>query len=273
MAGARGTTLLAQIALAPADDAPRLVYADWLLERDDPRGRFIALQCARRDAVVTADERALLAAHWQAWIGRAAAFARPGDVEFERGMWSACDWITEAGARLLDDARFADPAWATVRRFAIPPWLEPRLDRLLASPLRGSLRALIVERRAALAAVAAMPLAIEDVELTNREEERPHLPALPTVQRIAIRTPPLNAAEWVEAAAAAGIRDVTVKISSWGIPAVQKILRGVRRARITTHRPWAQRDAEARAHLGVLDAAPDAVVVSAPVGRGLRPYA
>ncbi|MDX2010616.1 MAG: TIGR02996 domain-containing protein [Myxococcaceae bacterium] len=30
---------------APWDDAPRLVYADWLSEQDDPRGEFIVVQC------------------------------------------------------------------------------------------------------------------------------------------------------------------------------------------------------------------------------------
>ncbi len=28
----------------PDDDTPRLVLADWLEERDDPRGRFLRLQ-------------------------------------------------------------------------------------------------------------------------------------------------------------------------------------------------------------------------------------
>ena len=30
----------------PDDDAPRLIYADWLDERGDPRGEFIRVQCA-----------------------------------------------------------------------------------------------------------------------------------------------------------------------------------------------------------------------------------
>jgi uncharacterized protein (TIGR02996 family) len=30
----------------PDDDAPRLIYADWLDERNDPRGEFIRVQCA-----------------------------------------------------------------------------------------------------------------------------------------------------------------------------------------------------------------------------------
>jgi uncharacterized protein (TIGR02996 family) len=36
--------LLAAIAAAPADDVPRLVFADWLEEHDDPLGEFIRLQ-------------------------------------------------------------------------------------------------------------------------------------------------------------------------------------------------------------------------------------
>ena len=33
----------------PDDDAPRLLYADWLEERGDPRGEFIRVQCAWRE--------------------------------------------------------------------------------------------------------------------------------------------------------------------------------------------------------------------------------
>jgi len=35
---------MAAIIANPADDAPRLVYADWLEEHDDPRGEFIRVQ-------------------------------------------------------------------------------------------------------------------------------------------------------------------------------------------------------------------------------------
>jgi uncharacterized protein (TIGR02996 family) len=37
--------LLAAVCAAPDDDAPRLVYADWLTERGDPRGEYIQLSC------------------------------------------------------------------------------------------------------------------------------------------------------------------------------------------------------------------------------------
>src|SRR5262245_7867835 len=36
--------LLAAAQSAPEDDAVRLVYADWLEDRDDPRGEFIRLE-------------------------------------------------------------------------------------------------------------------------------------------------------------------------------------------------------------------------------------
>jgi uncharacterized protein (TIGR02996 family) len=61
----------------PDDDTPRLVYADWLEERDDPRGEFIRVQCrlARMGADDTfrpeleARERELLARHGEEWVG------------------------------------------------------------------------------------------------------------------------------------------------------------------------------------------------------------
>src|SRR5580704_11727592 len=55
----------------PDDDAPRLIYADWLEERGDPRGEFIRVQCElaplgptdpRRPELETR-ETALLAKH------------------------------------------------------------------------------------------------------------------------------------------------------------------------------------------------------------------
>src|SRR5438045_2176597 len=59
----------------PHDDGPRLIYADWLEERGDPRGEFIRVQCelARRGAQDTARlrarERKLAEAHAKDWLG------------------------------------------------------------------------------------------------------------------------------------------------------------------------------------------------------------
>jgi uncharacterized protein (TIGR02996 family) len=44
-AGVSEDDLLAAVVAEPTADAPRLVYADWLMERGDPRGELIRLQC------------------------------------------------------------------------------------------------------------------------------------------------------------------------------------------------------------------------------------
>ena len=39
---------VAAICAEPDDDLPRLIYADWLDDRGDPRGEFIRLQLANQ---------------------------------------------------------------------------------------------------------------------------------------------------------------------------------------------------------------------------------
>jgi uncharacterized protein (TIGR02996 family) len=81
--------LRAAIFANPEDDAPRLVYADWLLERGDPRGEFIQIQCrlgraiggsgklhpnhpmagpAPAERALELREQALLREHQKTWI-------------------------------------------------------------------------------------------------------------------------------------------------------------------------------------------------------------
>jgi len=82
----------------PDDDGPRLVYADWLDERGQPRGEFIRIQCAlahlgpddpRRPALADR-ERLLLARHRPDWDTPLAGLAdgwdyRRGFAEAARG--------------------------------------------------------------------------------------------------------------------------------------------------------------------------------------------
>ena len=86
---------IAQILAAPDDDRPRLVYADYLMERGDPLGELIAVQCAlaRHDATdedvgdvprMRVRERALLSAHATAW--RTAAGLADWQGGFRRGF-------------------------------------------------------------------------------------------------------------------------------------------------------------------------------------------
>lgn len=83
-----------QVRLAPDDDAPRLVFADWLQERGDPYGAFVAAQCALARADRRADpgaydalrhrERQLWAAHGEAWCAACGGTRR--ELRFARGF-------------------------------------------------------------------------------------------------------------------------------------------------------------------------------------------
>lgn len=87
---------------SPFDDAPRLVYADSLIEADDPRGEFIAVQCrlaagrlSQKDAkAARAREAQLLAAHSDEWFGPVEKWLRErdwysvGQVKTRRGFLS-----------------------------------------------------------------------------------------------------------------------------------------------------------------------------------------
>lgn len=102
----------------PDDDAPRLVYADLLSERGDPRGEFIALQCAGQDA------SALLELHGAEW-------AKGLEVEFVRGFASRVRLIS--GWQLEALMTFAPEEFVTElvvegvvneRLLAASPWLR-----------------------------------------------------------------------------------------------------------------------------------------------------
>ncbi len=88
--------LLAAIYAAPDDDDVRLVYADFLQDRGDPRGEMIALQIAKSRGVLTqeqhARERELLAAHAARWLAPL-PIRLPG-VQFERGFVTRCEILT-----------------------------------------------------------------------------------------------------------------------------------------------------------------------------------
>src|SRR4051794_11590535 len=67
---------LADIIANPADESLRLIYADYLDERGDPRGEFIRVQCelarqvpASRREELEARARQLLDEHEEEWAG------------------------------------------------------------------------------------------------------------------------------------------------------------------------------------------------------------
>lgn len=54
-------SFLDAIRAQPADDGPRLLFADWLDERGDPWGEFIRVQCALASSSLSASDRKRLA--------------------------------------------------------------------------------------------------------------------------------------------------------------------------------------------------------------------
>ncbi|MGC4118643.1 MAG: TIGR02996 domain-containing protein [Myxococcales bacterium] len=134
-----GVDLLGKILERPDDVGLRSVYADWLQERGDPRGEFIALQLARASGTSTEAQRRreaqLLAAHAEAWIGPLLPAVPTDRFRFERGF------LTEVSVNPLRAAEVAaEPGWATVTHL----WqygrdLELPLA-LLRSPTMRSLR-------------------------------------------------------------------------------------------------------------------------------------
>jgi uncharacterized protein (TIGR02996 family) len=91
----------------PDDDAVRLIFADWLEERGDPRGEFIRVQCAlagmpdedeRRKALEARAER-LLRQHEPRWVGPLAS--RVNSYTFRRGF---VEEITLSAAAFLRHA-------------------------------------------------------------------------------------------------------------------------------------------------------------------------
>jgi uncharacterized protein (TIGR02996 family) len=80
----------------PTDDAPRLVYADWLTERGHPRGEFIVLQCGEQtdDSKERIEElqehaaRALLGPAVGVVYSDLGYAIESGEAVFERGLLS-----------------------------------------------------------------------------------------------------------------------------------------------------------------------------------------
>ncbi len=106
-------SLLAAIVEAPDDDAPRLVYADWLQGRGDPRGELIQLQCqlaadpdAERRRAIRIAENKLLGAHLDEWLAPVREVLPPSNTllphkfELHRGLVEEAQVTLDCGPHL-----------------------------------------------------------------------------------------------------------------------------------------------------------------------------
>ncbi len=176
--------LLARIYAAPADDGPRWVFADWLLERGDERGELIQLQLRRElDAAARARLEVLTRRAEKRWVGPLAPVLQK--PVFRRGF-VAEGWLVWAHRGQLE-ALGSHPAFATLERLRftaspgvhlpqhLDPAVTPSLVRLEAVDDSGALMLARAERPWAL---THLSLAIGSTEATRALSETERLPAL-----------------------------------------------------------------------------------------------
>jgi uncharacterized protein (TIGR02996 family) len=158
---------LADIIARPDDDGLRLIYADYLDERNDPRGEFVRAQVElarlpegdpRQDDLLVR-ERQLLDQHEQRWLGPLRG--RVNGWGFRRGFVERVEMVAEA---------FPLDAWEVFRHAPV--------SRLR---LRGTSHAVAVAAaRHEMARLASLDLRFDD--LTDRDAELlarlPHLAGL-----------------------------------------------------------------------------------------------
>lgn len=126
--------LLARIYDQPADDAARLVYADFCSERGDLRGELIALQFKPRPTQKEQRRiRELLKAHGRAWLKDIEPAVEARSEAFTRGFVSACRLAFRTPAQR--EALLLHPAWNTVCRLWV--WEDRDAFFLLPHPLKG----------------------------------------------------------------------------------------------------------------------------------------
>jgi uncharacterized protein (TIGR02996 family) len=255
---------------SPDDDAPRLVYADWLEERGDPRGEFIRVQCelARllehdpRRPGLEERERSLRRAHEAAW--RKTLPALPGIrwFQFERGLMA---WV-----RAVNVNAFLTHAPAV---FAAAPVRRVSFDRLAGSRREFMHQvALDTLRAEAVRALVESPyllrltgLVLEKTSLGSPEVAV--LAASPRVENLTAldleknQIDPEGAAALAESPHLAKLAELNLAYNALGTPGAEALagatrLTGLRRLDLTYNRIGTAGAAALAAspHLGRLDA-------------------
>ena len=147
----------------PDDEAARLVLADALAERGDPRGELIALQCALAAGNASRKARvrvaSLLRDHGRAWLGRLDPFVGKTGLGFERGFVSTARALTEYTKA---KAAIGLPEWATVRELDVTGWGGSHAE-LVGHPVMRSLR--VVRGGSGQLLGIPLPRALEELTL------------------------------------------------------------------------------------------------------------
>jgi uncharacterized protein (TIGR02996 family) len=162
-----GDELLAEVYAEPSDLVRRQIYADFLLERGDPRGELIALQLAdargQLDRAGRTRIRALLREHQLAWLGPLAPVLVRAGAELRNGFLTRAR--IRQGARGLAGLR-EEPSWATVETLEYAP------PEFVDAPALRALRSLRWTESQVLAAAELGPQLPDIVELVSETRER-----------------------------------------------------------------------------------------------------
>ncbi|MBL8934481.1 MAG: TIGR02996 domain-containing protein [Archangium sp.] len=149
--------LLARVHDAPDDDTAKLVVADALLERKDPRGEFIALQFKGWRGEATKEDRArvsaLLSKHRAAWLGPLADVLDPDSLVFEKGFLRQGALLEWACAANVTETWVEAPALRELRELVMPDLGAAELAGLLE---RQQLRHLLGPRLSSTRALQAL---------------------------------------------------------------------------------------------------------------------
>ncbi|QDU94437.1 TIGR02996 domain-containing protein [Lignipirellula cremea] len=187
--------LLMEIVESPDEDHPRLVFADYLEDRGDPRGEFVRVQCelatggcsAARQRELELREADLLAAHRAEWIA-AVPPALAEAVQFRRGfiehLRAASPLLTEhadAMFRVAPTLSSIDLDCTGYRDVELANWRHSL--RITELSLRGV-------------------LSLEDLKLLGRSRY------LPQLRSLALLRVPLAVAGARELAASTGLKGV-----------------------------------------------------------------
>ncbi len=132
--------LLAAIFDDPRSDDPRLVYADFLQQRQDPHGELIAIQLraahAKLDAAARAREKELLARHGASFLGPLHDIVQRRNLRFARGFVDRCTVYPSCRDHI------GDPWWSTVRE------LDGGAIELVTHPVMRHLVSLVIYHHA-----------------------------------------------------------------------------------------------------------------------------
>ncbi len=131
--------LLADIYANPDDDAPRLVYADYLTGIGDPRGELIVLQITGATTVPQKSRvAALLRAHERAWLGAIEPVVLAKGLDFARGFVSVCH--VQAKVDQVAQQMIGRREWTTLRAIDVAGWAHASQLELLRHAVMAGVR-------------------------------------------------------------------------------------------------------------------------------------